>query len=80
VSPIEDAYSYSKACIVTLTKVMAMEMATHNIRVNTIGLGIFKSEITEGLMQKKWITIVAQRTVPLRTYLPENGFGGNITT
>ncbi|GJZ50683.1 putative NAD(P)-binding Rossmann-fold superfamily protein [Tanacetum coccineum] len=47
--------------------VMAMEMAIHNIRVNTICHGIFKSEITEGLMQKKWITRVAQRTVPLRT-------------
>ncbi|GJT71256.1 glucose/ribitol dehydrogenase [Tanacetum coccineum] len=36
VSPTEDAYSSSKAGVVTLTKVMAMEMATHNIRVNTI--------------------------------------------
>nr|GEZ77038.1 putative NAD(P)-binding Rossmann-fold superfamily protein [Tanacetum cinerariifolium] len=62
------AYSSSKAGVVTLTKVMAMEMGTHNIRVNTICPGIFKSEITEGLMQKKWLTRVAQRTVPLRTY------------
>ncbi|GJU58507.1 retrotransposon protein, putative, ty1-copia subclass [Tanacetum coccineum] len=53
VCPTEDAYSSSKADVVTLTKVMAMEMATHNIRMNTIYCGIFKSEITEGLMQKK---------------------------
>ncbi|GJY32683.1 retrotransposon protein, putative, ty1-copia subclass [Tanacetum coccineum] len=62
VCPTEDAYSSSKADVVTLTKVMAMEMATHNIRMNTIYCGIFKSEITEGLMQKKWFTRMAQRT------------------
>ncbi|PWA48232.1 chaperonin CPN60-2 [Artemisia annua] len=62
------AYSSSKAGVVTLTKVMAMEMGTHNIRVNTICPGLFKSEITEGLIQRKWLTKVAQRTVPLGTY------------
>ncbi|KAI3772592.1 hypothetical protein L6452_03782 [Arctium lappa] len=61
-------YSSSKASVVTLTKVMAMEMGTYNIRVNSICPGLFRSEITEGLMRKEWLNKVAQRKVPLRTY------------
>ncbi|XP_024967689.1 uncharacterized protein LOC112507359 [Cynara cardunculus var. scolymus] len=61
-------YSSSKAGVVTLTKVMAMEMGTYKIRVNSICPGLFRSEITEGLMQKEWLSKVAERKVPLRTY------------
>ncbi|XP_071720396.1 uncharacterized protein [Rutidosis leptorrhynchoides] len=62
------AYSASKAGVVTLTKVMAMELGVYKIRVNSISPGLFRSEITEGLMEKEWLNNVAQRTVPLRTY------------
>lgn len=47
---------------------MAMELGVHKIRVNSISPGLFKSEITEGLMQKDWLQNVAMRTVPLRTF------------
>ncbi|KAL5997321.1 hypothetical protein ACLOJK_008251 [Asimina triloba] len=47
---------------------MALELGVHNIRVNSISPGLFKSEITEGLMQKDWLNNVALKTVPLRTY------------
>ncbi|KAK2992740.1 hypothetical protein RJ640_023253 [Escallonia rubra] len=40
----------------------------YNIRVNSINPGLFKSEITEGLMQKDWLSKVALRTVPMRTF------------
>ncbi|KVI12089.1 uncharacterized protein LOC112507113 [Cynara cardunculus var. scolymus] len=62
------AYACSKTGVVTLTKVMAMELGTYKIRVNSINPGIFKSEITDGLMKKDWLNTVAQRTVPLRTF------------
>ncbi|KAJ0560380.1 putative 3-oxoacyl-[acyl-carrier-protein] reductase [Helianthus annuus] len=62
------AYSSSKTGMVTLTKVMAMELGAYNIRVNSINPGLFNSEITKGLMEKEWLNNVAQRTVPLRTY------------
>lgn len=62
------AYSTSKAAINTLTKVMAMELGPHNIRVNSISPGLFKSEITENLYQRDWLNNVALRTVPLGTY------------
>ncbi|KAH7856161.1 hypothetical protein Vadar_033459 [Vaccinium darrowii] len=65
--PASVAYCTSKAAINTLTKMMAIELGAHNIRVNSIAPGLFKSEITEGLMQKDWLNNVALRSVPLRT-------------
>lgn len=62
------AYACAKVAINTMTKVMAMELGEHKIRVNSISPGLFKSEITEGLMQKDWLKNVALRTVPLRTH------------
>ncbi|KAL3534701.1 hypothetical protein ACH5RR_003162 [Cinchona calisaya] len=62
------AYACAKVAINTMTKVMAMELGVHKIRVNSISPGLFKSEITDGLMQKDWLQNVALKTVPLRTY------------
>ncbi|KAM5574921.1 hypothetical protein ABKV19_014062 [Rosa sericea] len=62
------AYNCSKAGVNTMSKVMAVELGAHKIRVNAISPGLFRSEITEGLMQKDWLHNVAMRTVPLRTF------------
>ncbi|KAF6135309.1 hypothetical protein GIB67_033302 [Kingdonia uniflora] len=62
------AYSASKAGVNVLTRVMALELGAHKIRVNSISPGLFKSEITKGLMQKDWLKTVALRTVPLKTF------------
>ncbi|XP_022154501.1 uncharacterized protein LOC111021766 [Momordica charantia] len=62
------AYSASKAGLNTMTKVMALELGAHKIRVNSISPGLFKSEITQGLMQKDWLNNIALRTVPLKTF------------
>nr|XP_027065989.1 uncharacterized protein LOC113691864 [Coffea arabica] len=62
------AYASAKAAINTMTKVMAMELGKHKIRVNSIAPGIFKSEITEGLMEKDWLKNVTLKTVPLGTF------------
>lgn len=47
---------------------MAMELGADKIRVNSISPGLFKSEITQGLVEKPWLNTVAFKTVPLRTY------------
>ncbi|KAJ0791837.1 putative short-chain dehydrogenase/reductase SDR, NAD(P)-binding domain superfamily [Helianthus annuus] len=51
-----------------ISELMAMELGTHKIRVNSICPGLFKSEITEGLMQKKWFKNIALKVVPLREF------------
>ncbi|KAK4770842.1 hypothetical protein SAY87_031374 [Trapa incisa] len=62
------AYASSKAALNMVTKVMALELGVYKIRVNSISPGLFKSEITQGLMQKDWIDNVAHKTVPLQQY------------
>ncbi|KAL3637126.1 hypothetical protein CASFOL_019425 [Castilleja foliolosa] len=61
-------YDASKIAINSMTKSMALELGAYKIRVNSISPGLFKSEITHGLMQKEWLEKVAMKTVPLRTY------------
>ncbi|VYS59507.1 unnamed protein product [Arabidopsis thaliana] len=60
------AYACSKIGVDTMSKMMAVELGVHKIRVNSIAPGIFKSEITQGLMQKEWFKNVTERTVPLK--------------
>ncbi|XP_076913775.1 uncharacterized protein LOC143572512 [Bidens hawaiensis] len=60
------AYASSKSALNTLTKVMAMELGKHKIKVNSICPCLFKSEITEELMQKKWLKNVVTNIVPLK--------------
>ncbi|KAK1386562.1 Short-chain type alcohol dehydrogenase [Heracleum sosnowskyi] len=62
------AYASSKTAVNAVTKVFALELGIHNIRVNSINPGLFKSEITQNLMQKDWINNVALRTVPLKQW------------
>ncbi|CAA6672314.1 unnamed protein product [Spirodela intermedia] len=40
----------------------------YNIRVNSISPGIFKSEITEALVKKKWLKDVAAKIIPLKAH------------
>lgn len=47
---------------------MALELGAYKIRVNSISPGLFKSEITEGLIKKDWLSNVALKTVPLKTF------------
>ncbi|XP_076955073.1 uncharacterized protein LOC143629778 [Bidens hawaiensis] len=61
-------YAAGKAGVVTMTKIMAMEVGAYNIKVNCICPGLFKSEITEKLLQADWLNVVAEKSVPLRTF------------
>ncbi|KAH0721952.1 hypothetical protein KY289_004996 [Solanum tuberosum] len=61
------AYASSKMALDRLTEMMALELGVHKIRVNSIAPGIFKSEMTESLIQQKWFHGVIYRTTPLRT-------------
>lgn len=45
---------------------MALELGRYNIRVNGIVPGIFKSEITEKLLETRWIKAIAEKIVPLK--------------
>ncbi len=50
VLPGVGSYAVSKAAVVQMTKVMALELARYNIRVNAIAPGYFDTEINEGFL------------------------------
>nr|XP_009786105.1 PREDICTED: D-erythrulose reductase-like [Nicotiana sylvestris] len=62
------AYASSKMALDMITKIMALELGVHKIRVNSISPGIFKSEITENLVQQKRFHNAVFKAVPLRTF------------
>ncbi|KAB2752479.1 SDR family NAD(P)-dependent oxidoreductase [Brucella anthropi] len=45
------AYSMSKACVTQMTRALALEWATHDIRVNAISPGWFPTRINEDQLQ-----------------------------
>uniref|UniRef100_A0A5K1EHM0 Uncharacterized protein n=1 Tax=Nymphaea colorata TaxID=210225 RepID=A0A5K1EHM0_9MAGN len=47
---------------------MALELGSCNIRVNSIAPGLFKSGITAELMKKEWLTTVGEKINPLKTF------------
>ncbi|WMV07654.1 hypothetical protein MTR67_001039 [Solanum verrucosum] len=62
------AYASSKMALDMFTRMMALEMGVNNIRVNSIAPAIFRSEITESLIQKESYKPVVSRIVPLRDF------------
>lgn len=60
-------YTSSKSAVHYATKLMALELGAFGIRVNSIAPGIFKSEITAPLLQKRWLNTVISKIVPLKT-------------
>lgn len=59
------SYAVSKAAIVQMTKVMALELARHNIRVNAIAPGYFNTEINQGFLESEAGQKITKR-VPFR--------------
>ena len=57
------AYAVSKAGLVQLTKVMALELARFDIRVNALAPGYIETDMTKGLSDEVKTKILAQ--VPL---------------
>ncbi|KAL8161739.1 hypothetical protein V2J09_013228 [Rumex salicifolius] len=62
------AYAASKSAVNTISKVMALELGGYKIRVNAINPGLFRSEITQELMEKDWIHNIAKNIVPLKDH------------
>lgn len=56
------AYSASKAAIEQLTKVMALELIPHGIRVNAVGPGTIKTAMSDGMMTEEIFKTVMSRT------------------
>jgi gluconate 5-dehydrogenase len=72
-------YATSKAGLNMLTKAMATEWAKHNIQVNAIGPGYFKTELTKALWENpEFDTWLCNRTPAHRWGNPEELLGALI--
>lgn len=58
-------YSVSKAGVWMLTRVLALELAPHNIRVNTVAPGVIDTPMALGLSQDEQRRAAFERYVPL---------------
>jgi len=59
------AYSVSKAGLIMLTRVLARELGSHNIRVNAIAPWIVETPITEAMRSKIGTKDITSVNVPL---------------
>ena len=57
------AYGASKAALICLTKVMASELAEHDIRINAIAPGITETDMVEQSMSQEIISETVARTM-----------------
>jgi len=59
------AYGASKGAVVVMTKVMAVELAAHGIRVNAVSPGPVDTPLVQALhgenIRRQWLTVIPQR-------------------
>lgn len=55
-------YNASKAAVINLTRALAVEWASHNIRINCIAPGLFRTRMTEGILALGAESVVANTT------------------
>ena len=58
-------YNASKAAVINLTRALAVEWGAHNVRVNCIAPGLFRTRMTEGIIAQGAEAVVAH-TAPQR--------------
>ncbi|MBU0578283.1 glucose 1-dehydrogenase [Patescibacteria group bacterium] len=71
------AYNCSKAALIMLTKTLAAEWASYNIRVNAICPGIFVTDMTKGLIKDKGFQQMIKAGVPLGRYAIPDELAGS---
>lgn len=69
------AYGASKAAIVQMTRILAVEWARHGIRVNCIAPGYFPTEINADRLAEEHVSRALLRRIPMRRFgeIPEIG-------
>lgn len=56
-------YNASKAAVINLTRALAVEWAAHNVRVNCVAPGMFRTRMTEAILERA--EAVVANTTPL---------------
>jgi NAD(P)-dependent dehydrogenase (short-subunit alcohol dehydrogenase family) len=72
------AYSASKAAVVNLTRNVAREFATHNVRVNALCPGFFPAEQNRKILDAERTAAIMQQTPMARFGKPEELVGATL--
>ena len=72
----QSAYCIAKAGVVMLTRVLARELASHNIRVNAIAPGLVKTEMSRGIWSDPKVLERFEASVPLGRLAVPDDFTG----
>lgn len=60
------AYAASKGGLISMTRAMAVEWATHGVRVNAIAAGHMRTDLTAAALRSDSVQRYIERNVPLR--------------
>jgi len=77
--PFLGPYSVSKTALFGLTKALATEVASDNIRVNCIAPGIIKTKFAEALTDNETIAEKALETLPMGRFGAPEEMGGVVS-
>lgn len=75
-APMQGVYSITKASLISMTKGLAKELGSKNIRVNALLPGLTKTKFSEALMENDTIANAVYKNIPLgRHAVPEEMSG-----
>jgi NAD(P)-dependent dehydrogenase (short-subunit alcohol dehydrogenase family) len=78
-SPGQGAYSMTKAAILSMTKTLAVELATSKIRVNAIAPGFVDTRFASAILKNDVLLDEAMKLTPMKRYAqPEEITGGAV--
>lgn len=60
-NPGQSNYAASKGGLVSLTRVLALELANRNVTVNTVAPGLIRTPLTEALKPEVWESLVQKQ-------------------
>jgi NAD(P)-dependent dehydrogenase (short-subunit alcohol dehydrogenase family) len=76
-APLQGVYGMTKAAILSMTKTLAFELATSNIRVNAIAPGFVDTRFAAAIVQNEALVAkVKERTPMARVAVPDEIAGG----
>ena len=78
-SPGQGVYSMTKAAILSMTKTLAVELATSNVRVNAIAPGFVDTKFASAVLKNDVLLDEVMRMTPMKRYAqPEEIAGGAV--
>jgi NAD(P)-dependent dehydrogenase (short-subunit alcohol dehydrogenase family) len=67
-SPAQGAYAMTKAAVISMTKTLAVELASSHVRVNAIAPGFVDTRLASAIIQNEGLLAMIKERTPMRRY------------